>query len=232
MLICFINFSLFNKLLSKFLIRMSLAMFAAPFDDNMDTFSNNSDNNIINKKRQAHNKTQKKYPKENFDTNKVNSVLEKIHNSADDDSDDNYNFPPKPKSSGVDKTFEQMMNMTSSNDATLNTLGKSPQPNYQNGNNLDLNDYNNYGNNKSNEDYYKSVLPGYVPIKNTNYNISPNIQNQDVLLQKLNYMITLLEDQQDERTNNVTEEVVLYSFLGIFIIFIADSFVRVGKYIR
>ena len=64
------------------------------------------------------------------------------------------------------------------------------------------------------------------------YNIPPNIQNQDILLQKLNYMITLLEDQQDERTNNVTEEVVLYSFLGIFIIFIADSFVRVGKYIR
>jgi hypothetical protein len=45
-------------------------------------------------------------------------------------------------------------------------------------------------------------------------------------------MITLLEDQQDEKTNNVTEEVVLYSFLGIFIIFIVDSFVRVGKYVR
>jgi hypothetical protein len=45
-------------------------------------------------------------------------------------------------------------------------------------------------------------------------------------------MINLLEQQQDERTNNVTEEVVLYSFLGIFIIFIVDSFARVGKYVR
>jgi hypothetical protein len=45
-------------------------------------------------------------------------------------------------------------------------------------------------------------------------------------------MITLLEDQQDERTDNVTEEVVLYSFLGIFIIFIADTFVKAGKYVR
>ena len=45
-------------------------------------------------------------------------------------------------------------------------------------------------------------------------------------------MITLIEDQQDEKTNNVTEEVVLYSFLGIFVIFIADTFVRAGKYIR
>ena len=45
-------------------------------------------------------------------------------------------------------------------------------------------------------------------------------------------MINLLEERQDERTNNVTEEVVLYSFLGIFIIFIVDSFARVGKYVR
>ena len=54
----------------------------------------------------------------------------------------------------------------------------------------------------------------------------------DVLLNKLNYMINLLEEQQDERTNNVTEEVVLYSFLGVFIIFVVDSFARVGKYVR
>lgn len=56
--------------------------------------------------------------------------------------------------------------------------------------------------------------------------------SNDVLLNKINYMINLLEDQQDERTNNVTEEVVLYSFLGIFIIFVVDSFARVGKYTR
>jgi hypothetical protein len=45
-------------------------------------------------------------------------------------------------------------------------------------------------------------------------------------------MINLLEEHQDERTDNVTEEVVLYSFLGIFIIFVVDSFARVGKYVR
>jgi len=45
-------------------------------------------------------------------------------------------------------------------------------------------------------------------------------------------MIHLLEEQQDQRINNVTEEIILYSFLGIFIIFIVDSFARSGKYIR
>ena len=56
--------------------------------------------------------------------------------------------------------------------------------------------------------------------------------NYRLLTDKLNYMINLLEEQQDEKTNNVTEEVVLYSFLGIFIIFIVDSFARAGKYVR
>jgi hypothetical protein len=67
------------------------------------------------------------------------------------------------------------------------------------------------------------------------YNVSGSGSSNgsnDVLLNKINYMINLLEDQQDERTNNVTEEVVLYSFLGIFIIFVVDSFARVGKYTR
>lgn len=54
----------------------------------------------------------------------------------------------------------------------------------------------------------------------------------ELLVMKLNYVISLLEEQQDEKTNNVPEEVILYCFLGIFVIFIVDSFVRVGKYVR
>ena len=45
-------------------------------------------------------------------------------------------------------------------------------------------------------------------------------------------MIHLLEEQQDEKTGHVTEEVILYSFLGVFMIFIIDSFARAGKYVR
>jgi hypothetical protein len=224
---------------------MSFAINAAPFDENSN--NNNDSDNYLNKKRQTHNKTQKKYPKENFDTEKVNSVLEKIHNEQKTDDEKNnlgdFNPPPKPESSGVNKTIstEQMMNMTNQNDLMFRTLGRAPQPNYQGGNDLDLNDYTNYGDNKSAEDYYKKVLPGYSPSRNPvnklYHNISSNMSSneapsQDILMQKLNYMISLLEDQQDEKTNNVTEEVILYSFLGIFIIFIVDSFAKVGKYVR
>ena len=226
---------------------MSLAMFAAPFNDNSTIESMTDDtDNLMNKKRQTHNKTQKRYPKENFDTEKVNSVLEKIHNNSKTDDDEktslgDFNPPPKPESSGVNKTIstESMMNMTNKNNMMFNTLGRAPQPNYENDDNLDLNDYGNYGNNKSIEEYYKRVLPGYNPNRNPvnkpYYNVTNVVSDppsHDVLLQKLNYMISLLEEQQDERTNNVTEEVVLYSFLGIFIIFVVDSFARAGKYVR
>jgi len=233
---------------------MSLAMYAAPFDDD----SNNNDN-LINKKRQTynHNKTQKMYTKDsfttstNFDKNKVNSVLEEIHNNTEDSNADIANFspPPKPESSGVERTVtnEAMQNMTSENNMNMyKVLGKTPQPNYEDENNLELNNYRtNYGDNKSIDDYYKKMLPnmnGVIqknPVNKQYYNNESqmhgngNLQpTQDVLLQKLNYMINLLEEQQDEKTNNVTEEVVLYSFLGIFIIFVIDSFARVGKYVR
>lgn len=52
------------------------------------------------------------------------------------------------------------------------------------------------------------------------------------LMEKINYMIRLLENQAVEKTANITEEFILYTFLGVFMIFVLDSFVRVGKYVR
>ena len=55
---------------------------------------------------------------------------------------------------------------------------------------------------------------------------------KDEILQKMNHIIQMLEDQQDEKTGSVTEELILYCFLGVFVIFIVDSFARAGKYVR
>jgi hypothetical protein len=62
----------------------------------------------------------------------------------------------------------------------------------------------------------------------------PPLQNREnqQLMEKLNYMIHLLEEQQKEPTQNIMEEFALYSLLGIFMIYIVDSFARVGKYTR
>jgi hypothetical protein len=52
------------------------------------------------------------------------------------------------------------------------------------------------------------------------------------LIEKLNYMIYLLEEQRDEKTGQITEELILYVFLGVFTLFVLDSFVKHGKYTR
>jgi hypothetical protein len=52
------------------------------------------------------------------------------------------------------------------------------------------------------------------------------------LMEKINYMIHLLENQENEKTANITEEFILYTFLGVFVIFVLDSFSRTGKYVR
>ena len=82
-------------------------------------------------------------------------------------------------------------------------------------------------------EYAKQYYQQYVPYFNqSSDDNSPNGVGKDELLTKLNQIIYLLEEQQDEKTGNVTEELILYSFLGIFIIFIVDSFARAGKYVR
>jgi hypothetical protein len=49
---------------------------------------------------------------------------------------------------------------------------------------------------------------------------------------RLGYIVHLLEQQQNERTNNNLEESILYVLLGTFVIFVVDSFSKGGKYIR
>ena len=59
-----------------------------------------------------------------------------------------------------------------------------------------------------------------------------NATGNEALIEKMNYMIHLLEENQVEKTANITEEFLLYLFLGIFVIFTVDSFTRAGKYVR
>ena len=51
-------------------------------------------------------------------------------------------------------------------------------------------------------------------------------------MEKLNYIVQVLEETKDEKTSNISEELVLYMFLGVFVIFVVDSFARAGKYTR
>ena len=66
----------------------------------------------------------------------------------------------------------------------------------------------------------------------TRPSIQSPITNSSDTIKKLDYIIHMIEEQRDHKTGHVAEELVLYSFLGIFVIFTIDSFVKVGKYTR
>ena len=226
---------------------MSLAMYAAPFNTNDYMDKINNDDNPIARKRNANNKTQKRYPKDS-NSEKVNTILQTIHNlppQEDELADFNTLLPP-PISSGVEQT-KSKENEKNQNQNDMSSYLNPPNDFYNSANSsaTDNNSiyksiYSNVNASStptfSNTTDYGRFIPDYSKMyglgKTESFVASVPKSQNDVLLEKLNYMITLLEQQQDDRTNNVTEEVILYSFLGIFIIFIVDSFARVGKYVR
>jgi hypothetical protein len=83
-------------------------------------------------------------------------------------------------------------------------------------------------------------LSDYVPPKkerepekaSPEYEFTPYKTPDTNLTEKLNYMIYLLEEQRDEKTGQITEELILYVFLGIFTLFVLDTFVKHGRYTR
>ena len=127
-----------------------------------------------------------------------------------------------------------------------NTLQSQPKylqntPGYNQEDNIDLNNYpSNYPSRITDQEYYKKFVANVTDEKNiekpylSTSSSASQMQSPEhnALLQKINYMIHLLEEQKDERTGSVAEEVILYSFLGIFIIFLADTFSKIGKYKR
>jgi hypothetical protein len=214
-----------------------LAISAAPYD-------NNYENTSIEQKKMSRNSTQN-----NTDllinNEKVNQVLQSISNlhknpqlPEDNDNDlADFTPPPPPVSAGVNRTInkESVKPTPMQQQQTQN-----PKPSYSSSfeqNESELNNYTtNYGNEQTVNEYYKKYIPNYSPQQQQQqqaiYPYRQEPSKEDLLLEKLNYMIYLLEEQKDEKTGTVMEEVVLYSFLGIFIIYIVDSFTRIGKYTR
>jgi hypothetical protein len=230
---------------------MNLAFTAAP----LEPFDTNDNHNIGQKRKimqqqqqsSQNNKTRKQIHTSNSDTfidnAKVNSVLASIHKGyadadADDEDDDNYlNNHTQPLSASSEKPLNRnkvakIEKMTNQSDVFGDGLVPLPlEKNYTDLQKLE----NNYMNDQEVEQYYKKILPNYE-YKDATKKHSQNNQNKnyinDPMVNKLNYIIDLLEESKDQRTNNTTEELVLYSFLGVFIIFIVDGFTRVGKYVR
>ncbi len=190
---------------------LPLAMSAAP----LEGFENNK--SILNSRK---NKTIKKEPFENKHTSTIenleNSInkIKTIHNS-EDDSPELANFVKEYQHANYDSKPlppPKMINDFPDNVEENVYLNQKTPPHTFN----------------QNQDY--SLIEGdYKNIKN-NSNINP--PNKEEMIKKLDYLIYLLENQKDIKSGSVTEELILYSFLGVFIIYVLDSFVKVAKYTR
>jgi len=101
------------------------------------------------------------------------------------------------------------------------------QPSQYSANEMNLGNYSNYLHTYNSPKLFQNNKPYYA-----NMGTLSSSSSNDNLMEKINYMIHLLEEQQMEKTANITEEFILYIFLGVFVIFTVDSFTRVGKYVR
>ena len=199
----------------------SLAYYAAPFGGESDS----KNESYIEKKRK--NRTLKRSP--TLKTH-VQSMINEIHKSSDDDdsSEDLSDFdgiqsnvvPPtatQPKPTSYTPNLAKPTDTTTSD----NSLGDEP---------VSIESFNNLQNDYA-QQYYNQYIPNIDQASGTQSQQQTPTQQKN-LIEKLDHIIHLLEESKDEKTGHVTEELVLYSFLGVFIIFIVDSFARAGKYVR
>lgn len=198
---------------------MSFAFNAAPFSE-----IDNIDKTSIEKKKDAmRNKTIKKR-----DTmpSHVENMMQRLHSQQNNIQADNdlHDFKPlgNPSSVGVQRKLDEENKLNGKNKEQMQGQSEEQQDDEP----ISVENFNKMAGNGYQSEYMQQYMPVY-------YNkMSENTSGNSELLRKLNYMIHLLEEQQDEKTGHVTEEVILYSFLGVFMIFIIDSFARAGKYVR
>lgn len=225
---------------------MSFLYNAAPVDfisdneiDNLDKSEIVTNPNSVFRKKL--NKTYKKQNRENDEktdnNNSENSKrVERVMNAIHNRKNHNQSLGDFPRTESakmvnndlydeVNKYQEYKSEILNNKDTSLIKKTKNNTENSDD-NDVNIEGYNNIKDNNNN-DYYSNYLPYYSNVSNNN-----KLMNENEIYKKLDYLIHLVEEIKDEKTNNVTEELILYSFLGVFIIFIVDSFSKSGKYNR
>ena len=173
---------------------------------------NNNEKFATNTKKRK-NKTIKKKS-----SSKVREFLNSMEGNSDDDGSNlanfDENFTPPP-----------MGELTKQPDQNVETLPDTDAS-------VGVEEFSKISRDEASNMNYQNYYNTYVPYYSKPSNQANLHGSRDELMKKLNYMIHLLEETKDEKTQNVTEELVLYMFLGVFTIFVVDSFARAGKYTR
>ena len=158
---------------------------------------------------------------------RVNEILNTMSSLVSNDGDKLADFNPPPNPSiQLKKDLQTGWVKPDDKIPALENPLQIPAPSFSNQQSVNpyiINNSNHLGN-------YQQVYnskPYY-----TKMGLGNSISNDSKLMEKINYMIHLLENQEKEKTDNITEEFILYTLLGVFVIFVLDSFTRNGKYVR
>jgi hypothetical protein len=187
----------------------SLVMSAAPVNYEENNNNNNQKKTVERKNQTYKNKNQPK----KIDKNMLHELYKS--DNTDSDLDNMGDFVP------VQKPIHNI-NIQKTNTHT--------PPMQFNDNPIDETNYNTLPATQSNDMYQQYIdnYNSYIQSTPTRNNLDSNSE----LLKKLDNILYLLEEQKEEQSHLITEELILYVFLGVFIIYVLDSFVRAGKYVR
>lgn len=190
---------------------------------------NESDNDNLN--RSDFNYNYNSLNKSNFNQSKkikdLSNLISKIHNKdeSEEDLNDGIDYSVYKNAYNTSNNFldnTKIYTDRNANEEENEKYNKSiPNINDSYNQDTDLMNYNNY-----------NELSNIYESKNTNDEYKKYLEINKRILGKLDNILNLLEDQRSEKTGHITEELILYVFLGIFIIYIIDSFARIGKYVR
>ena len=225
--------------------------------NNLEINKNTNDSSNNTKTKNNYRKTIKQ--KQNVpNQSKISALLKYMDDASDSDDDDNDNYKGASGNSngngngngsdnGNGSSMGNVGNVGNVGNMSSNYLGVSNNQSNEdttyikdipttNGNPISNTMYASLPSNYANQYYNQFVSAankGYgsgLGSDNT-YDSSTSMPKNE-LIEKLNYIIDLLEEQQDYKTNSILEDLILYAFLGIFIIFIVDSFSKSNKYVR
>lgn len=147
-------------------------------------------------------------------SSKVAQLLSKL--STDNDGNKLADYEPN---------YRPEITVTKTDQIDLSLPTKEPMTSKYSANDINLANLSNYTQTYGSPTVFQKTQPYYAKM-------GVSSVGDDKLMEKINYMIHLLEQQQMEKTANVTEEFILYMLLGVFVIFTVDSFTRAGKYVR
>ena len=192
---------------------------------NKENFKQKKRKNRTIKKRKPHEKIKSVENSDNLGQY-YNNPSDNHYLNNEEETDDNLaNFESTPENEKMEFPERPQITQYPPEDED-----ESTQENFDYNPNIAPYSPENFSNNsaENNSSYYEHFVPNFSTANDSQQIKGVNSE----LMQKLNNILHLLEEQKDNKTSNVTEELILYLFLGVFIIYTVDSFTKVGKYTR